>query len=128
MQALDTLIKKLIKYHWSPDPPYTYTINIAGKTAGLGLIAMNCPAAFNIAWAASGGDLSTYAAQRGAVVVYSKASLLLNHNISRSISVEDLATLMSQKEFGSWLSKHEEELPEPLRTVLVNAMLAKREV
>lgn len=66
MTKLSEIISKLCKFYWSEEPPENYVLS---NGAGLGRIAKQDYAAFNLAWKFSNGALQTFDEHKAAVVV-----------------------------------------------------------
>jgi hypothetical protein len=71
---VNELITKCSKFYWSPDHPSTYVLTNPQnkKPCGIGLVAHQDWAAFNLTWAANKGVWDTFAAQHSLVTGFQK--------------------------------------------------------
>lgn len=76
------MVERLTHFHWSPNHPSTYTLEIDGSARGIGKIADKNYGAFNLAWGACKGKWQTKEDQHSLVTTFSKyqpiTSLLVN--------------------------------------------------
>lgn len=71
---VNELITKCSKFYWSPEHPSRYTLTNPhnNKPCGVGLVAHQDWAAFNLAWAANKGQWNTLADQHNLVTGFQK--------------------------------------------------------
>lgn len=118
-ERVSRLIKTLTRFHWSPNHPSTYTIDIDGTPRGIGRIADKNYGAFNLAWGACEGKWSTKAEQSALVTSFAKYSSMAMHTINRE-PIEDWACLLGPKGFYH-LVTNSKELSAEVQTDLVSA-------
>jgi hypothetical protein len=99
------LYTKLEKFHWSPKHPAEYVLLLpdAKKVVGIGLVAMNCPGAFNLVYALVKGALNTLADHQTAVNLYVTCERIARFEIKKQ-PLSSWLTLLSEEEFKVWIS------------------------
>lgn len=109
MTKLSEIISKLCKFYWSEEPPENYVLN---NGAGLGRIAKQDYAAFNLAWKFSNGALQTFDEHKAAVVVFVaiQKSGILDRPVEDGNQLRDLVTLNSASSFESWYVSYKHKL------------------
>lgn len=115
------LFNRLSAFHWSPEHPSTYTIQLHGRRAGVGLIAHNDFAAFNYAWGMTKTCIQTETGQHQMIRNWTIGSTIT----ATPVGDTDLAwhlTSMKQPEFCNWLLQNQSSLPIKVRMV-VNQLL-----
>ena len=100
MFEISEMIKTLSRYWWSPRHPSTYlTTGANGRPAGIGLLAHECPAAFNVVWSIQ--PLVTFEDHKSAIMVWSQ----LNRQLDCRVGDEYLdwsITSRTREEFKNW--------------------------
>jgi hypothetical protein len=100
MYDFKEMINTLSRYWWSPKHPSSYTVRGAnGQPAGIGLLAHENPAAFNICWAIH--PLVTFNDHRNAIMSWSQ----LNRQLDVRVGNEHLdfaITSRTREEFKLW--------------------------
>jgi len=117
---MEKLLNSLINWHWSPHYPTTYTLP---DGSGLGKIAMNNPAAFNLTWAKY-GKLETIDDHRNAVGFFAITSSRLD-GLGYDHKLVNYATMRTQVEFREFYIQARLTLPKHVSDVLDSAMHAK---
>lgn len=102
-QQIARMVDKLTHYHWSPEHPSTYIINIDNQERGIGVIAHKNYGAFNLAWGACKGKWETREEQHTLVVSFSKYQALTSTLINGE-PVGDWACLLKPKGFSSLIA------------------------
>lgn len=104
MYDVKGMIEQLSRYWWSPRHPSTYVVKGAnGQPAGIGLLAYESPAAFNICWATQ--PLITFKDHKNAVITWSQ----LKHQLDVRVGSEFLdfaITSRTRAEFKAWYKQH----------------------
>ena len=110
MLEIKTFLQGLEKFYWSPAHPTTYTMMLNNKPAGLGLIAMRDPAAFNFAWASTAHNTDALVWHTEAVVAFSKAESITK-TVVEGAELGSYMTLNNLPKFRDWYSKNRANLP-----------------
>lgn len=118
-ERVGRLVKMLTRFHWSPNHPSTYTIDIDGTPRGIGRIAAKNYGAFNLAWGACDGKWETKAEQSALVTSFSKYSSMTIHTVNKE-PVGDWACLLGPKGFYH-LVLNSKELSDQVQADLVSA-------
>jgi len=90
-------IESISKFYWSPHPPETYTFVHNGKVSGIGKIAHNNYAAFNIAWALTNPSKNP-ATHVEAIKVFSYVGSRMAMEVEGA-PLSDWATLLTHNKF-----------------------------
>lgn len=98
------LVTKLAKFHWSPKHPSEYVLPHpeSGKPVGVGIIAMQCPGAFNLMYVAVNGALSTYEDHQAAITMLVKCDKLAKIDVLKQ-PLSSWLTLFTEEEFKGWI-------------------------
>ena len=98
------LYDKLERFYWSERHPTSYVIPHpeTGANVGIGLIAMRCPGAFNLAYANVGGKLETLEAHQTAIRSMVTCDRLSQFSI-KSQPMSAWLTLLTENEFRLWV-------------------------
>jgi hypothetical protein len=98
------LVRKLAKFHWSPKHPSAYVLPHpeSGKPVGVGIIAMQCPGAFNLMYVAVNGELSTIEDHRKAIDVLVTCGRLSRVEVEKH-PLSSWLTLFTEEEFKNWM-------------------------
>ena len=100
MFEIDTMITQLSRYWWSPRHPSTYlTTGANGRPAGLGLLAHENPAAFNVVWSIQ--PLVTFEDHKSAIMVWSQLNRQLDCRAGNEY-LDWAITSRTREEFKSW--------------------------
>lgn len=100
MYDIKEMINTLSRYWWSPRHPSTYIIKGAnGQPAGIGLLAHESPAAFNVVWAIQ--PLVTFSDHKNAVMIWSQLKQQLDVRI-RSEFLDFAITSRTREGFKQW--------------------------
>lgn len=118
-QKVSGMVKNLINYHWSPQHPSTYTINIGGQERGIGVIAHKNYGAFNLAWGSCNGRWQTKEDQHALVVSFSKFNPITAIHVSKE-PLGDWACLLGPEGFKQ-LIVNTKDIVEVTRTELLQA-------
>jgi len=111
MLEVKSLLARWSKFYWSPLHPNHYVMDHEDRKVGIGLIASRNYAAFNYAWAVTPNNLPPLKWQTQAVIEFTKAELVTDHEVDGGTIGWHL-TGKSQKEFVEWYSKTRSLLPE----------------
>lgn len=100
MFEIKDMITTLSRYWWSPRHPSTYTITGAnGQPAGIGLLAHENPAAFNVCWATH--PLVTFNDHKNAIMVWSQLNRQLDVRVGHEY-LDFSITSRTREEFREW--------------------------
>jgi hypothetical protein len=102
-EKVGNLIAKLTSYHWSPQHPTTYTIDIEGSLRGVGKIADRNYGAFNLAWGTCQGKWQTKDEQHELVINFAKFQVLTLLPVNGE-PVGDWACLLGPRGFKALIS------------------------
>lgn len=105
---VESLINKVSKFYWSPNHPSTYHFQHGEVRAGLGLIAHNDYAAFNIAYA-SAGNLDTLKAHLRATEVWAVFTKFTDQIVGEA-TLGEWITLYQPPEFAVWYKYNRAEV------------------
>lgn len=111
---LSTLLRNLTSFWWSTLHPDAYRFN--GNT-GIGVIAKEDYAAFNIAWALH-APLDTREAHVRAIPDFNRARIVLNEQVGTDLMLRDAVTLMSMPVFLNWYAKNRSSISLAGRSLL----------
>lgn len=100
---MKTLCSNLSKYYWSPQPPATYVFKEGTSVKGIGVIAHQNFAAFNLAWASTGGKWETVEAQKLLVSSFSDCRALTLYPMGGQ-TVGDWVCMLQPTDFLKQLS------------------------
>lgn len=100
------ILEKLSIFWWSTRHPDKYLIS---QTCGLGLIAKEDYAAFNIAWALH-SPLDTHEAHVRAIPDFNRARTVLNEAVGPDLMLRDLVTMKTLPEFLHWYAMHRRDV------------------
>lgn len=108
LDKIRAMYEKLSRFYWSPQHPAAYTIEHPsnGRAAGLGLLAMQSPAAFNLAYIAVGGKLDTLDDHIHAVTLFTGYRNLVEEEVNKQ-PLSSWILLMSAREFKNWIANDE---------------------
>lgn len=96
MLDVKELCDRLSRYHWSPQPPSTYTL---GQGRGLGAIAHNCYGTFNLIWATH--ELDTTEQHLTAIKAFS-VQRTHSEQVVKGAAISDWMTLLNPAELAVW--------------------------
>ena len=100
MFDLKEMIVRLSNCYWSPRPPQTYlTVGANGQPAGLGLLAHENVAAFNITWAIC--PLVTFEHHKVAIMHWSQLNRQLDVRIGHE-HLDFVITSRTREQFKAW--------------------------
>lgn len=116
------MTERLKKFHWSPRPPEAYTVphKDTKRPCGIGVIAGQNYAAFNLVWASSKADWSTF---NGHVELCKEFTALkpLTQTKINNVLLFDYLTLFSQANFMRWLHSAD-GIPPKVKRELTNLL------
>lgn len=118
-QKIQALITKLSKWYWSPQLPNNYTLHNGN---GIGKIAMNNPAAFNLTWAKYRGDFGDHVEP---VSYFARVGLRLAAIQVNKQTLDSYVTLMSYQEFHKFYSQIRPSLSNTVAEVIDEAFHEK---
>lgn len=113
---LKTLLSNLTKFYWSPEPPEHYVIQHEGNTVGLGAIAWQNYAAFNLAWG-NALEWESLESQKNLVVQFSKYRNFTSYKMGEQ-TVGDWVCMLQPQAFIKQLHLTPTEVPSIARELL----------
>ncbi len=116
------LCNRLRKFYWSDKHPSSYVIchpAIENRVAGIGSIAHECYAAFNLAYALTGKNLHTLQGQRAMVDKFTQLQTDCRlTQIVDGAELSDTILVLDQEAFGVWYTDNRQHITEACRDVL----------
>lgn len=120
---VEKLIERLSIFYWSRYAPEKYVIKHpqTGKNAGLGVIARQNYAAFNLTVALMRGSISSITEQNNACNAFGAIKQALE-TCDKDERVSGYITLLSLDEFSEWFKQERHTVPEELCIWIGNAI------
>jgi len=116
MFEIKSMVINLAKFYWSPLHPSMYvTTGLNGQPAGVGLIAHNNYAAFNVVWATH--PLVTYEDHRNGVMSWSQLNQQLDCKVGL-MPLDFAITSKTREGFREWYKVNRSEVHVNLRVTL----------
>lgn len=131
MEQVRALIDKLMDFYWSPLEPSSYVIPVVSEgrktTAGIGLIARQDWAAWNLTYKRFGGVFNNVARMREAVVYFRalRSTFAVDrYHLDEIVDGGPLrffVTVLSEAEFSVWYDIHRHEIVTATRLLIDQA-------
>lgn len=120
---VDSLLERLSVFYWSRHEPEKYVIKHpqTGRNVGLGVIARQNYAAFNLTVAFMRGSINSITDQNNACNVFGA----IKHSLEawdKDEKISGYITLLSLDEFSEWFKQERHTIPEDLCIWIGNAI------
>lgn len=109
------LCEKLAKWHWSPEFPTSY---VTPQGAGLGKVAFDNPAAFNLAWLRHSKQLTTIDDHKAAVNYFVTVGRILDTPLINKHPIDIFVTTLSAPAFKIVYDRNRATLPANVSSII----------
>ena len=116
----EAMLNRLTHWWWSPHPPSHYTYKVGEAVRGIGTVAYQLPAEFNLAWARDSKLLLKPEMEKYVLAGVNLSSLNMHHTVE-GMAVQDWVTLCKPEHLLPVFT-HTTELPKLAKSQLVSAL------